>query len=160
MPPSLTSTPGHFTVPKKETLAPENKFNYVPGTSNDKQEPASTTGNEDLLPDYPGTHYGPLGSIPYEDKGIRGDSKFRTLLIDASDVCDYLPKVGTEISGLDLGKINDIQRDELARLVAVRGVVVFRDQGGFDLQAQRELGSYFGRLYKVFISMREVAVTS
>lgn len=60
-----------------------------------------------------------------------------------------MPKIGTEIRGIDLGKINDAQRDELARLVAVRGVVFFRDQAGFDVRAQRELGKYLGRLYKV-----------
>ena len=147
MPPSLTTTLGHFTVPKKETLAPENKFNYTPGKP---QQQPSLREYEELLPCYPGIHHEELSEIvPYEDKGIRGDPGFRTLLSDASDVFDYGPKIGTEIVGLDLGKVNDAQRDELARLVATRGVVVLRDQGSFDVQAQRELGSYLGRLYTV-----------
>lgn len=147
MPPSLVSSLGHFTVPRKETLAPENKFHYEPG--HPPIETPSPQTNEDLLPVYPDIHENPLGDIPYEDRGLRGDPKFRTLFSAASDVYDVMPKIGTEIRGLDLGKINDAQRDELARLVAVRGVVFFRDQTGFDVSAQRELGRYLGRLYKV-----------
>lgn len=140
------SSLGHFTVPRKEA-AEGNKFGYVPGRTAVQQH--DDYAHENLLPSFPGIHWGPIGHISYEDRGIRGDTKFRNLLQDATAVFDYNPKIGTEIRGVDLSKLNDAQRDDLARLVAFRGVVFFRDQKNFDIEAQRELGKYFGTLHKV-----------
>lgn len=144
--PVTPTTLNQFTVPKKE-VAEDNKFGYVPGQTTAKQH--DHYAYEDFLPFFPDIHWGPIGHISYEDRGIRGDSKFRNLLQDAAAVFDYNPKIGTEIRGVDLSKLNDAQRDDLARLVAFRGVVFFRDQKNFDIEAQRELGKYFGKLHKV-----------
>lgn len=144
--PVTPTTLNQFTVPKKE-VAEDNKFGYVPGQTTAKQH--DHYAYEDFLPFFPDIHWGPIGHISYEDRGIRGDSKFRNLLQDAAAVFDYNPKIGTEIRGVDLSKLNDAQRDDLARLVAFRGVVFFRGQKNFDIEAQRELGKYFGKLHKV-----------
>lgn len=59
------------------------------------------------------------------------------------------PRIGTEIRGLQLSGLSDVQKDELALLVAERGVVVFRDQDFKDIgqQRQKEFGEGFGRLH-------------
>lgn len=59
------------------------------------------------------------------------------------------PRIGTEITGLQLSQLNDAQKDELALLLAERGVVVFRGQDFKDIgpDKQKEFGRYFGRLH-------------
>ena len=102
----------------------------------------------DLLPSFPDIHWDPIPEIPYRDKGLDGFEDFRELRKAATDIFDYTPKIGTEISGINLAKLTDAQKNDLARLIAVRGVVFFRAQDGFDIDAQRELGRYFGTLHK------------
>ncbi|KAH9944835.1 TauD-domain-containing protein [Amylocystis lapponica] len=46
----------------------------------------------------------------------------------AAKVQHLTPAIGTEITGIDLRQLTDAQKDELALLVAERGVVFFRDQ--------------------------------
>lgn len=103
---------------------------------------------DDLRPSFPDVQWEPLTEVPYHDRGARGDPQFRNLLSDASDVFDYTPKIGTEIHGIDLAKLTDAQKDDLARLVSTRGVVFFRNQTDFDIDAQRKLGQYYGELHK------------
>ncbi|GMF67017.1 unnamed protein product [Aspergillus oryzae] len=144
--PTLAPALDHAILPKKEVNG-DNKFHYTPGRT--VVERHDNYAYEDLLPSFPDIHWDPLEEIPYEDRGLRGDPKFRNLLRDATDVFDYTPKIGTEIHGVNLAKLDEAQKDDLARLVAVRGVVFFRDQKDLDIDAQRELGRHFGRLHKV-----------
>ncbi len=44
--------------------------------------------------------------------------------------------------------LTDPQKNDLARLIATRGVVFFRNQKNFGIDDQRELGQYFGQLHK------------
>lgn len=154
--PSQTYTWGHFTIPKKE-FKENNKLDYEPGRTAVKQH--IDYPHEDLLPSFPDVHWAPLEYTPYEDKGLRGDPKFRNLLQDATSISDYTPKIGTEVRGVDLARLNDAQRDDLARLIATRGVVFFRSQKNFDVEAQRELGKYFGKLHKVGAFLFPVQIT-
>lgn len=103
---------------------------------------------EDLKPAFPAVSWPPLEEIPYEDKGLLGDPEYKNLLAAATDVFDYTPKIGTEIHGVQLKDLNDAQKNDLARLIAFRGVVFFRDQKGFSVEDQLELGRYFGVLHK------------
>ena len=103
---------------------------------------------DDLRPAFPDVHWDPLTEVPYHDRGIKGDAQFGNLLSDAIDIFDYNPKIGTEINGVNLAKLTDAQKDDLARLVSIRGVVFFRNQTDLDIDAQRELGQYFGQLHK------------
>ncbi|KAL4898099.1 hypothetical protein BDV59DRAFT_190033 [Aspergillus ambiguus] len=124
----------------------DNKFQYKPGRT--VVETHKDYPHSDLLPTFPDIHWDPLEETPYEDRGLHGDPKFRRLLQDATDVFDYNPKIGTEIHGINLTQLSDSQKDDLARLVAVRGVVFFRDQEDFDIEAQRELGQHLGKLHR------------
>ncbi|KAJ6164721.1 hypothetical protein N7470_003393 [Penicillium chermesinum] len=143
--PITPSAAGHIVLPTKAD-AGDNKFGYVPGRTVVQQH--VNYEHEDLLPSFPDIHWDPLEEVPYNDRGLRGDPKFRNLLRDATAVFDYNPKIGTEIHGVDLSKLSEAQKDDLARLVAYRGVVFFRDQHNLDIDAQRELGRHFGPLHK------------
>ncbi|MCJ1362561.1 hypothetical protein MMC16_001665 [Acarospora aff. strigata] len=104
--------------------------------------------HDDLGPSFPNVHWEPLVEVPYRDKGLNGHPQFRNLLQSATDIFDYNPKIGTEIHGVNLAKLTDAQANDLARLIATRGVVFFRNQVGFDIEAQRKLGQYLGTLHK------------
>ena len=103
---------------------------------------------EELRPTFPNIHWDALTEVPYRDKGLQGHPKFCNLFKDATDVFDYNPKIGTEVRGVNLARLTDAQKNDLARLIAIRGVVFFRSQDDFDIDAQRELGRYFGTLHK------------
>ncbi|KAJ9644629.1 hypothetical protein H2199_003592 [Coniosporium tulheliwenetii] len=104
--------------------------------------------HEELLPRFPNVHWNALTEVPYHDKGLEGDPQYRNLLSSATDIFDHTPKIGTEICGVHLAQLTDAQKNDLARLIATRGVVFFRNQNDFDINAQRELGAYFGKLHR------------
>ncbi|KAF2103395.1 taurine dioxygenase [Rhizodiscina lignyota] len=120
-------------------------LNYVPGRT--VTESHEDYAYHDLRPSFPDIKLEALTEKPYVDKGLEGDPQFRNLLASATDVFDYTPKIGTEVSGVRLTQLNDAQKNDLARLIATRGVVFFRSQEDFDIEAQLELGRYFGRLH-------------
>ncbi|KAK8231544.1 hypothetical protein HDK77DRAFT_65361 [Phyllosticta capitalensis] len=136
----------HTKPAAKELPTKTNAFNYEPGRT--VVENHDVYEYEDLKPRFPDVHWPDLGPIHYEDKGLKGDPQFRNLLSSATDVFDYNPKIGTEIHGVKLSQLTDPQKNDLARLIATRGVVFFRDQDDLDIDAQRELGAYFGQLHK------------
>ena len=103
---------------------------------------------EDLRPSFPDVKWEPLTEVPYHERGTKGDPQFRNLFSGATDVFDYNPKIGTEVHGINLAKLTGAQKDDLARLISTRGVVFFRNQTDLDIDAQRELGHYFGELHK------------
>ncbi|KAI9675244.1 MAG: hypothetical protein M1822_008981 [Bathelium mastoideum] len=125
---------------------PSSVRDYEPGRT--QFEDHTSYEYEDLRPNFPDIHWDELKDIPYSDKGLLGHPKFENLLADATDIFDYTPKIGTEIHGVNLGKLTDAQKNDLARLIATRGVVFFRDQKDLDINTHRELGSYFGTLHK------------
>ncbi|KAF2188134.1 TauD-domain-containing protein [Zopfia rhizophila CBS 207.26] len=120
---------------------------YVPGRTVIESHD-ETYEYEDLRVRFPDVHWPALEEVPYHDKGLEGHPEFKNLLDAATDVFDYNPKIGTEIHGVDLANLTDSQKNDLARLIATRGVVFFRNQKNFDIDAQRELGEYFGTLHK------------
>ena len=122
------------------------KLSYEPGRT--KITDYKEYEHEWARPRFPDIQWEPLKQVSYSDKGLRGDINFRNLLDAATDVFDYNPKIGTEVYGIDLATLTDAQKDDLARLIAVRGVVFFRNQKNLDINAQRELGKYFGDLHK------------
>lgn len=123
-----------------------NIHNYVPGRTTVKKHD-ETYEYEDLRPRFPDIVWPALTPIDYHDKGLLGDVNFKNLLASATNVFDYNPKVGTEVHGVDLANLTDDQKNDLARLIATRGVVFFRDQKNFGIDQQRALGKYFGELH-------------
>jgi len=81
--------------------------------------------------------------VPARDRALFADPEKKSLLSAASDVEDLTPYVGTELKGIQLSKLSDAQKDELALLAAERGVVFLRDQD-ITLEEQHALASYYG----------------
>jgi hypothetical protein len=119
---------------------------FTPGYT--KIEDVEDYEHEDLKPSFPDVAWPPLEEVPYSDKGLLGDPEYKDLLAAATDCFDYTPKIGTEIHGVQLKDLNDAQKNDLARLIAFRGVVFFRDQKDFTVDDQVALGRYFGTLHK------------
>ncbi|KAM9914028.1 hypothetical protein OXX59_007534 [Metschnikowia pulcherrima] len=86
----------------------------------------------------------------HHEPGARADPSFPNLFPKSNEVVKQItPKFGSEVRGIQISDLNDAGKDELALLVAQRGVVVFRDQNW----AQKgpgfitEFGRHFGRLH-------------
>ncbi|KAF4031700.1 TfdA family Taurine catabolism dioxygenase TauD [Phytophthora infestans] len=101
--------------------------------------------HSELLSVYPDTKFDPIPVLPVEDRALKADPTFKNLLKDAT-VTHLAPKIGTELSGIQLHELSNVQRDELALLIAHRGVVFFRDQE-INIEQQLELGRYYGPLH-------------
>ncbi|KAE8876295.1 hypothetical protein PF003_g39605 [Phytophthora fragariae] len=84
-------------------------------------------------------------SLPCADRALKADPTFKNLLQHAT-ATRLAPRIGAELSGSQLHELSDAQRDELALLVAERGVDFFRDQE-IDIDQQLQLGRYYDPLY-------------
>ena len=105
------------------------------------------------LPVYDNTTvFPPTELFEVTDKGsLASKSKphlFSTNIPEVS-ITKLTPRIGTEIKGLQLSQLTDAQKNDLALLIAERGVVVFRGQDFKDIgpQKQKEFGEYFGKLH-------------
>ncbi|KAI8643138.1 hypothetical protein BD408DRAFT_158648 [Parasitella parasitica] len=107
------------------------------------QNLARTKGNYLVYPD---DKYPELELFDHQDPGHRGDPAKASLFKSAEKVFDLTPHIGTEIHGLQLNALSDTQKDDLALLVAERGVVFFRDQD-IDVYQAREWAKHFGPLH-------------
>jgi alpha-ketoglutarate-dependent taurine dioxygenase len=81
------------------------------------------------------------------EHGTNADPTFKDLLIEGSKIQKLTPSTGSEVTGVQLSKLSDAGRDQLALLVAQRKVVAFRDQDFSELPIQEalDIGGYFGR---------------
>ena len=106
---------------------------------------------KDYLPVYDTTtKFAPTGPFEFKDRGLEADKAKPNLLnAPGAQITKLTPRIGTEISGLQLSGLTIVQKNELALLIAERGVVVFRDQDFKDIgpQRQKAFGQYFGRLH-------------
>lgn len=98
------------------------------------------------------TKFPPLQPFEFNDRALVANKTKANLLSETNSdlkVSKITPVIGTEIRGLQLSQLNDLQKDELALLIAERGVVIFRDQDFKDigLDKQKEFGRYFGPLH-------------
>lgn len=152
MAPFIDERPGEHTfeaVKKAGALSLESSVSfYRPGITTVEQHDGQEYQYEDLRPHFPDIKWPALEEVLYEDKGLLGDADFKHLKQIATSIEDYNPKIGTEVSGVDLANLTDEQKNDIARLIAIRGVVFFRDQKNLDIDAQRKLGAYFGILHK------------
>lgn len=81
------------------------------------------------------------------EHGKDADPSFKDLLVEGSKLQHLTPTTGSEVTGVQLSKLSNAGKDQLALLVAQRKVVAFRDQDLADLPIQEALdfGGYFGR---------------
>lgn len=98
------------------------------------------------------TVFPPTEPFDVVDKGTLAN-KAKPHLFNTGDtnitITKLTPRVGSEIEGLQLSQLSDAQKNELALLIAERGVVIFRGQDFKDIgpQKQKEFGEYFGKLH-------------
>lgn len=85
------------------------------------------------------------------DKGHLGDPEFKNLFKSniKVDKFDISPNYGTEIDGIQLSKLDDAAKNDLALYIETRGLVVFRNQDFRDKGPKfaRDFGRYFGPLH-------------
>ena len=96
----------------------------------------------------PDEHYPPLVPFEHYEHGKDADPSYPDLLPkDGSVRVDLTPTIGSEVSGIQLSKLSNAGKDQLARFVAERKVVAFRKQDFADLPIQEALdfAGYFGR---------------
>lgn len=91
--------------------------------------------------------YPPLEPFEHYDHGKDADPTFPNLIPSSAKVEHLTPTIGTEVSGVQLSTLSAAGKDELARYVAERKVVAFRNQDFADLPIDKalEFGGYFGR---------------
>ncbi|EGS21234.1 putative alpha-ketoglutarate-dependent protein [Thermochaetoides thermophila DSM 1495] len=96
----------------------------------------------------PNEKYPPLEPFEHYEHGKDADPTYPNLLPKGQVTVTHLtPTIGSEVRGIQLSKLSNAGKDELARFVAERKVVAFRDQDFVDLPIEQllEFGSYFGR---------------
>ncbi|KAI8059480.1 hypothetical protein BC940DRAFT_313645 [Gongronella butleri] len=95
---------------------------------------------------FPRVVYPPLEVYEHHDPGHHADPKKASILEQASQVVDVTPSIGTDIHGIQLSQLTEQQKNDLALLVAERGVVFFKNQ---DIESDQlvELGKHYGRLH-------------
>jgi len=94
-----------------------------------------------------GQKYAPLQPFEHIEHGKNADASFKDLLIEGAKIEHLTPTIGSEVHGVQLSKLTQEGKDQLALLVAQRKVVAFRDQDFADLPIKDalEFGGYFGR---------------
>ncbi|KAG6894142.1 hypothetical protein C0992_007350 [Termitomyces sp. T32_za158] len=101
----------------------------------------------EFKPTFPKIDWPPLTEVKVTERGLLADPSKQNLFGAVQKVKHLTPTIGTEILGIDLRQLSDAQKDELALLVAERGVVFFCDQE-IDIHQQLDLARHFGPLHK------------
>lgn len=107
------------------------------------------TQYQNYLPTWGNETYPPLERFEHRDHGLDAASSYPELLASGVISNDLTPTIGTEVTGVQLSKLSGAGKDQLARFVAERKVVAFRDQDFADLPINEALdyGRYFGKLH-------------
>ncbi|KAG1841984.1 hypothetical protein C8R48DRAFT_786336 [Suillus tomentosus] len=117
---------------------------YSPSAGNENDDDYSYAKYK---PRFPVVNWEPLTEIEVTDRGHFADSSKTALFSAAQKVKHLTPAIGTELVGIDLRQLTNQQKDELALLVAERGVVFFRDQE-LSIHEQLDIARHFGPLHK------------
>lgn len=97
------------------------------------------------LPYWDDIKYPPYELFAEVEHGKDADPSFSSLL-EGADVHDVTANIGAEVRGVQLSKLDKAGKDELARFVAQKKVVAFRDQDFASLPISEavEFAEYFG----------------
>lgn len=112
-----------------------------------------------FLPSFPNVKWEALEPVEYNDVAIElnnspssagpfSDKDYQHLFAKARTVTHLTHKVGTEIRGLDLNTLTDVEKKELALLLARRVVVFVRGQKNWSIENQIKLGEFWGPLHR------------
>ncbi|EGV64029.1 alpha-ketoglutarate-dependent sulfonate dioxygenase [Yamadazyma tenuis] len=116
------------------------------------EEEIAKSNFKDFIPSWEQNKtYPPLEFFQHHDRGTFADPELPNLLPKDGDYTkkSITPKLGTEIDGVQLSQLTDEGKDELALLVAQRGLLVFRNQDFTDHGPKFavEFGKYYGPLH-------------
>ncbi|KAH7304685.1 hypothetical protein B0I35DRAFT_414266 [Stachybotrys elegans] len=95
----------------------------------------------------PEQKYPPLPPFDHIDPGTQADPTYPDLLGDGVEISHLTPTIGSEVRGIQISSLTDAGKSQLARLVAERKVVAFRNQDFARLPIPEALriGGFFGR---------------
>ncbi|KAI9735124.1 MAG: hypothetical protein M1834_001712 [Cirrosporium novae-zelandiae] len=153
MAPALTETLPVRGTPKPKISDYKEAFNFGPSVYNADAErngdgEFAPAKYPNYLPVWDATKVDPpLQPFEHYDHGKDADPTFPNLLTKDAVVNDLTGDIGAEVSGIQLSKLSDKGKDELALFVAQKKVVAFRNQDLADLPIQEAVnfGGYFGR---------------
>jgi sulfonate dioxygenase len=119
----------------------------VPIRAGNKPLRKSSTPYPQYLPTWDPVFFDALPEFKFVDPALRADPLKRALLTPGVTMAPISPKMGTELTGVQLSCLTDMQRDELALLVSERKVVVLRDQDFADIgpSRQQDFANHFGK---------------
>lgn len=123
----------------------------IPYASVSKEEQArieAGTTYPHYLPIFDKVWFEPLPPFQFDDPALRADPSKPHLLSPKVKTANITPRMGTILEGIDLSKLGDTAKDELALLVAERKIVVLPAQEAFlDIgpAAQQQFMNYFGK---------------
>ncbi len=102
---------------------------------------------------WPDQKFPPLEPFEHVEHGKGADPSLADLLCEGTSITDMTPSIGSEVLGLQLSRLSNIQKDQLALLIAQRKLVVFRDQDFAELAIQEavDFAAYFGRPYSTHV---------
>jgi sulfonate dioxygenase len=112
-----------------------------------KKAEKSSSKYSQYLPTWEPVFFDPLPPFEFVDPALHADKAKRNLLKDGVVSKNISPKMGTELTGIQLTELSNAAKDELALLVAERKCVVIRDQNFKDTGPafQQEFANYFGK---------------
>ncbi|CDK27199.1 unnamed protein product [Kuraishia capsulata CBS 1993] len=132
----------------------EKKEAKTDGYSRVTEKDRSLAEHPEFLPVWdPRDKFPKLQPFKHRDRGLFADPQYKNLLAEATGPIkqfNVTPKLGTEVrSGIQLSQLSPAAKDDLALLVAQRGVVIFRDQDFQDKGPEfaKQWGSYYGPLH-------------
>ncbi|KAL2862297.1 TauD/TfdA dioxygenase family protein [Aspergillus lucknowensis] len=131
-------------VPKSEAVTEKPKIRRAI----DEEGGTTTATYPHYLPVWDDSEkYPPLQPFTHTEHGLNADPTFPDLLAPGSTIQDLTPTTGSEVTGVQLSKLSDRGKDQLALLVAQRKVVAFRNQdlASLPIQEALDFGAYFGR---------------
>ncbi|KAL3481760.1 hypothetical protein BJX99DRAFT_270086 [Aspergillus californicus] len=130
------------TLPERPSTLPHPEYHTPHGVS--PLESVRAAGLE--YPNYTPFKLPNLTLKPFTDRGLAADPQKARLLSAAQEIIHLTPEIGTELVGLQLTSLTPEQKDDLALLVAERGVVFFRDQK-MNVHEQIAFAAYYGDLH-------------
>lgn len=124
-----------------------NVFNYTGAVFSEGEE----YEHSDFLPSFPKLTYPPLEEFEFVDRGLSAHPEkarlYDEIAQQGGSISFINPAIGAEIKGISLKKLSDGAKDDLALLIAERGVVAVRDQHDLTVEDQLALGRHWGPLH-------------
>ncbi|EHK96045.1 putative Alpha-ketoglutarate-dependent sulfonate dioxygenase [Glarea lozoyensis 74030] len=102
----------------------------------------------------PKQKFPPLQPFRHVEHGLDADKNFPDLLPSDVQKEDLTPTIGSVVRGIQLSRLNNAGRDQLALLTAQRRVLVFPDQdfASLPISDATAFAAYYGRLHVMSIS--------